>query len=231
MGKIAELARRKPLHVGAILMSLGVVASSPLWIERVGFFTVRQVEVHGTRFLDVDRLLDAAAIAPDRNLFESSTSVVEGLLAVPGVAEAAVQRRLPATLLIAVTERLPVALVSGPDGMIALDSDAHPLPYDVVRLELDLPIVASAAREFVDAVVAVRLNDPELFAELSFVSLSDGLTVLDFGDQRALADYPLTGEIVLQLGAVRRYLRETGRVFELLDARFAGRVITRGRGA
>ena len=151
--------------VAALSLAAGITVAAPWWGPRflagMAFFRVRAVEVDGARYTlpadVVDRLhVDTtASVWDDHRVLESR---VRGL---PQVRTVAIGRKLPGTLVVRVTERLPVALgparatngggaASGsegarvPDaglGLRAYDADGAMLPIDPTRVDVDLPIV------------------------------------------------------------------------------------------
>ncbi|MEX0692154.1 MAG: FtsQ-type POTRA domain-containing protein [Gemmatimonadales bacterium] len=208
-----------------------VVLTAPLWLRVVPFFQVRRVELIGVRYLAPERVLAALDLAERQALFASLRGAERRVRALPGVVTAQVERRVPATVRVTVVERQPVALVSGPAGMVALDCEARPMPYDPVATGLGLPLVAVADGRLTQALCVVRAADSTLYREVE-IARRDGAqdVTLELADQRVrLRGVPTTDEI-LAVVTVRRHLAANGPAMRELDARYAGGVVARGRG-
>lgn len=218
--------------VRVVLLGAALVAvtwwGGPHLLRHVGFFRVRQVELVGMRYLAPQAVLAALALKPDRSLFDDNGPVAERAAAIPGVVSASVSRRLPATLRIALVERVPVAFAPGLAGMVALDAESRPLPYDPTVGALDLPVVPRPDEVLVRTLAVVRAVDAALYGEVDAARRGRGQTViLQLGSRQVLLKAIPTVSDVRALEAVRRHLVETGRPYTELDARFAGWIIVR----
>jgi cell division protein FtsQ len=208
---------------GAVL----VLSTLAVVFGQVPFFRVRQIEVIGVRYLAPNAIISAAQLEIDQNLFDPVGRIEDRLRAVPGIVGAEVSRRLPGTLRISVQERLPVAVVPGPDGMITLDRAAQPLPFDPAQSEIDLPVVRSADSMLTSALGSVVATDPDLYATIQSVEAGMGGVILTLREGRVLLNANPTLEEIRSLGAIWRHVIESGRSFGELDGRFAGMVILR----
>ena len=200
----------------------------PLALRQVPFFRVRQVELVGARFLAPESVLVALDLDRDRHLFDDNDDVTARATALPGVTDVRVQRRLPGTLRIVLVQREPVAFAPGAEGLVAVDADAVPLPYDPAATGLALPLVPRPDSLLARALWVVRATDSSLFGEVQAAHLAaGGAVVLDLTGQQIVLDGVPTAREIRAVGAVRRHLAETGRRAAQLDARFAGRIIAR----
>ena len=216
---------------GALTLGL-VVAFSPWVLRRASFFRVRQVELVGVEHHSPLRLLEALALEPDRNLFESLTDIEERAAALPGVVTAKAKRRMPGTLTIVVEERVPVAFVPTSTGLLALDAEAHPLTYDPTETGLDLPIVQRADSVLARVLATVWAVDSTLYGHVDAARRgSDDVVILEIGSTEVILRKEPTIDEIRAVELVRRHLTATGRPYDELDARFEGRVIVRGSGA
>ena len=220
---------RRARRVLVLLAVLGV-AGAPWWLRAVPFFDVRQVEVVA-QYLPPARVVAALELGSSRSVFAPLGGAERRVARLPGVVSAEVDRRLPGTIRVTVIERAPVAFAPGPAGMVPLDCDARPLPYDPAATGLGLPLVARADRRMTRALCVVRAADSTLYRAVELVRL-DGAedVILELADQRVrLRGVPTTDEIQA-VAAVRRHLAVQGPAMRELDARFAGGVVARGRG-
>ncbi len=220
------LKRRGRLALVVVVVLL--LLSSPLWLRTVSFFDVRRVEVIGARYLDAETIVANLHLDAGHSIYRPLGALKAKVFGVAGVEAVEIERHLPATLRIAIVERTPVALVPAQDGMIALDSEARPLPYDPARVSLDLPVVATTDKALTDAISLVRGLDASMYTEVIGARRNeDGNILLEFhGQSVVLGSTPSIGDI-LKVTAVRRHLAETGAVYDLLDARFEGSVVAR----
>ena len=220
--------RRRWIIAVAVIGLLALVAGAPSAFRHVGFFRVRQVELVGVRYLSPDSVLAALALRPDQNVFDDLTAIARRAEKLAGVVSARVERKLPGTLRISIIEQVPVAFAPGPQKLVALDGDGHPLPYDPAATGLDLPLINRVDTLLARTLSIVRLADSALFQDVDGARRnSRGGVTLELGNRHVLlTGIPLPEEI-RAVGAVRRHLSTTGRRYEELDARFEGWVVVR----
>jgi cell division protein FtsQ len=204
-----------------------IVGIRPL-LRQLDFFRVRQVELLGVRYLTPDAVIAALELDSSVNLFDDLAAAEEDVRALFAVADARMERRLPGTLRVIVTERVPVAFAQGPNGLVALDADAKPLPYDPALSGLDLPIVERADSQLVAALATLRMVDWDLYQELDGARFDErqGITLV-LGAQRFLFRGVPSADDIGALSAVRRHLISSDTPFEELDMRYDGWVTVR----
>lgn len=208
---------------------LGVLLVGWLVLPHIPFFRVRQVELLGVRYLAPGRVLADAGLAPDQNLFDDLDRLEARVRTIPGVVNARAERRFPGTLRLIVTERIPVALAPGPDGLVALDLHARPLPYEPSETVLDLPVVARPDSVLTAALAMVSAADPELFGRLEDARRADGGGVaFAIGGRRLVLGEDPSVDDVHRVGAVWRHLEEKRTAYTEMDGRFQGMVVVRG---
>jgi len=173
-------------------------------------------------------------------VFDETGPLAERLRGLDGIADASVIRRPPGSLKVIVREIEPVALMMNERGALApVDADGRPLPFDVTSL--DLPIVRSGGGEAADSGVfgllsRVQAVDPALFQAIDAVrrtetSRGDVLLELGGGAHRVLLNRDAGPEVIEAVVMVARDLAARARPYAELDARFAGQVVVRRRGA
>jgi cell division septal protein FtsQ len=209
-------------------VALLAIPVAPLVLRQVDFFRVRRVELLGVRYLAPETLLDALRLSPDRNLFDDNGPVADRAAAIPGVVNVRVVRRLPATLRVEITERVPVAFAPTEAGLVAFDAEARSLPYDPTASGLDLPLVPRPDTVLIRVLGVVRAADSLLFREVDAARRGRGdMVILELEQRQVLLQaIPQTAD-VRAVEAVRRHLVANGRPFDQLDARFAGWIIVR----
>lgn len=193
----------------------------------MSFFGVRRIEVSGARYLTPAAVVERMALRADASVFDDLDVVETRLESQSGVAQATVSRRLPATIVVEVTEVEPVALADGPDGLVALAQDARPLPYDVVTAVVDAPIVRAADRPLLEGLALVQATDLGLYGDVVSARVSGAEIVLDMGGGRVRLRMPVEPEVVRSISSVRRDLRSRGTDWRELDGRFKGWIVVR----
>ncbi len=223
---------------GAAILVMVTWMTAPLALRRVRFFRVRQVEIIGIRYLDADQVLGALRLPEHASVFDDTQVLAERLRGLDGVADASVSRRPPASLKVIVREIEPVALLmSGRGALAPVDADARALPFDITSL--DLPIVRSGGGGADSAVVGllarVQAVDPALFQTIDAARRTEttrGDVLLELGGaHRVLLSRDAGPEVIEAVVMVARDLAAKARPYAELDARFAGQVVVRRRGA
>jgi cell division protein FtsQ len=94
------------------LLVLAIAGAGAVWLVTTPRFAVAGVDVRGASKVPLERILEAAAIAPGTNLFRVDTAgVVARLEALPEVRRAELVRELPNRVTIYVEERRPFTLL------------------------------------------------------------------------------------------------------------------------
>ncbi len=190
-----------------LLVAAGLTAAaaaSPRWLRRSGAFRVRHVEVVGTRFLDAHDVLAASGIGRSASVFDDPAPWRARLLRLPLVQAVEIQRRLPATLVLRITEPEPVALARTPE-LVPVTAAGLVLPIRAA-VELDLPVVDVDARVGADGRLATR-------AARDVTAALERIRALDPGLGAAVSEaQPLAG------GGVRLVLRSPAGLEALLPA-------------
>jgi cell division septal protein FtsQ len=215
--------------VGAAgLAAVALVWLVPLGLRQIEFFRVRQVEIVGLRYLSPGGVLDRIELEHDRNVFDPLGSIERRLAAVPGIVDFDIDRRLPGSLRITVYEEAPVAFARGRDGLVPIDLDARPLPYDPAETAFELPIVERPDAEVTRVLEMVRRVDPDLYAEIDGARRGRGESViLELGDKRLLLRAAVGEEDIRDVETVRLHLARNAVAYRELDARFDGWVVVR----
>ena len=206
---LPRASRRVLLWAGAVIAVMLVWMMAPLALRHVAFFRVRQVELVGIRYLDADQVLAALQLSPRASVFDDTEVLIDRLRALDGIADVAVTRRPPASLKVVVRETEPVALVADTRGALTVvDAGARPLPFELVSL--DLPVVQTGMK-----------SDSAVIAVLARIQAVDA----------ALLASDASPEVIQSVMLVARDLTMKARPYTELDARYAGQIVVRRRGA
>lgn len=212
---------------------LAVIAiASPWWgpplLSRMSFFRVHKVEVIGVSYLAPDEVFARLAVDTAASVWDDLTPLRERVLGHPQVLDVRISRRLPGTVLVRVTENLPVALVSSSNGMRAVDAGGKELPFDPSRVDADLPLLGSADSVIAALLAAIRERSPEIFERISFVRRApDDDIVLTLEEFAVRAGPDLSPGRLADIIPVEEDLARRGARIVELDLRFRDQVIAR----
>ena len=228
--RMPRISRRLFLAALALVGGVMIAAAAPYALRRLTFFRVRQVELVGIRYLAPDAVIAALRLEAQANVFDDLDRLTSRMQALHGVADARVVRRLPGALKVIVREVEPVALVSGPRGLTAVDQDGTLLPFEPERSALDLPIVADGDPAVVGLLARVRAVDPALFQDIGTArAAARHDAVLEIGKRRVVLARDAGPDVIESIALVAQDLAARGRAYAELDARYAGQIIVRRR--
>ena len=165
-------AMRMLRRIGAGLAVLVVVAGpwwAPRLLRRLDFFRVRRVEIDGTRYVSPDEIVSRLRIDTTASLFDDVGPLEKRVRQHPSVRDVRIERKLPGTLLVRITENLPVAFVQAASGLVAVDATGRSLPVDPATADVDLPVLAVRDTLTLRVLGEVREQLPALFARIGEV--------------------------------------------------------------
>lgn len=223
---IGRILRIRWLRVlGAALLVTGTAAAAPLGLRSTGAFRVERVEVLGTRYMTPQAVLAASGIGSDASVFDDAAPWHERLVAHPMIADVEIERRVPDTIVLRVTEAEPVAWARTPE-LVAISAEGHALTFDPTSEALDLPVLGVASRpasngRFADhatvrmaaAIAMIRLHEPALAGWVSEIAPADG------GGIRLVLRGPTGAEVLLPETLTPERLRELRLTLADLGAR------------
>ena len=222
--------RRGALAVVVVLALLVSPVWAPHVLRRLSFFRVRRVEILGTRYTSPTELLDRLKVDTMRSVWDPLDPLAARVRTHAQVESVTVRRRLPGTLVVQVKERHPVALVSGPGGLRAVDERGRRLPLDPSRTPVDAPVVTAAPRDTMvyHLLGAMQRDAPALYARLSSIrAAGTDEIVLQIADLSVRA---MTNVTLARLGDIepvqRDLMRRQVRAAEI-DLRYRDQVIAR----
>jgi cell division protein FtsQ len=166
--RAARILRR----IGAGVAVVTVVAS-PWWgralVHRLDFFRVRRVEIDGARYVSPDEIVSRLRMDTAASLFDDVGPLEKRVRQHPSVRDVRIERKLPGTLIVRITENLPVAFVQATSGLVAVDATGRMLPVDPATADVDLPLLAVRDTLSLRVLGEVRERAPALFARIGEV--------------------------------------------------------------
>ncbi|MBL0941079.1 MAG: FtsQ-type POTRA domain-containing protein [Gemmatimonadaceae bacterium] len=161
---------------GVLLVTgLAAVIGSPWWgpqaLSHLAFFHVRRVEIEGIRYARTSELMALLKVDTLQSVWQPLEPLVTRAGSHPLVEEVRIERRLPGTLLVRLTEREPVALVERRgQALVPADGRGHLLPIDPVRTPLDVPIASAADSALLHLLGGLRGAAPGIYRRVTRAS-------------------------------------------------------------
>ena len=220
--------RRLVLVIGG----LAVVGTVPWWGPRVlaemSFFRLRRVQVVGARYVRADSIVARLGVDTTRSIWDETDDLVARVRQHPQVSGVEIARRVPGTLVVTVTERVPVAFVPTARGLEPLDAAGRALPIDPIRVNVDLPVLARRDTAVLRLLGELRERAPQLYERVSAARRAGRREiVLELGavNVRAMDDVSvdrLSDILPVEADLARRHARAVE-----LDLRYRDQVIAR----
>jgi cell division protein FtsQ len=192
-------------------------------------FAVSEIEVAGNERRSTDAIVAESGIAVGANVFVLNLDTARArLLGDPWIADAALARRLPGTVILQIAERKPAAIVAMGDTMIA-SVDGEPFkklePGDPIDLPLITGVPADGMQVDREGTTRTIRRAIDLAAEYEHGTLAKRIPLGEVHVQPDGAFLLVVGreamELVLGSPPFRRKLDQAARVVAELDKRGA----------
>ena len=161
-----------------VLLVLGSPFWGPLLLRRMAFFHVRRIEILGTRYLAPSDILDRLHVDTTFSVWDATAPLERRLESDPEIEHAVIDRKLPGTLVVQVTERTPVALVPANGGFRVYDARGIPLPIDPARVTIDAPVLMQRDTALLRLLGAMRDRMPSLYSQVTTIQRVAGRELL-----------------------------------------------------
>lgn len=166
--RVMRVVRRAGVGVAVL-----AVVASPWWglaaLRHLDFFRVRRVEIDGARYVSPDEIVSRLRIDTTQSLFDDVGPLEKRVRQHPSVRDVRIERKLPGTLLVKITENLPVAFVQAASGLVVVDAAGRSLPVNPATADVDLPVLAVRDTLALRVLGQVREQAPALFARIGEV--------------------------------------------------------------
>jgi cell division protein FtsQ len=229
---------RRWLRRTAAAAAAAALLSSPWWgraaLRRLDFFRVRRVEVDGTRYVSADQIVQRLRIDTTASVWDDVAVLEQRVRQHPSVRDVRIERKLPGTLLVRVTENLPVALVPAAAGLVPVDAAGRSLPINPAIADVDLPVLATRDAIALRLLGEVRDRAPALFARIGEVRRASRggpvfllVRLTEQPTREILAAIDVTAERLVDIVPVEQDLSRRNLRAAELDLRFRDQVVAR----
>ncbi|CAN5670973.1 hypothetical protein BH23GEM1_BH23GEM1_11280 [soil metagenome] len=217
--------------IGFVLLVVFIMvaarATSQL-ISGLSFFSVRAVDVRGLRYLDADLVVARLRVDTLQSVWQDLSILRRRVLGHPQVRDVSISRRLPGTLVVTVTERLPVALLSDARGLRPFAGSGRALPIDPARAALALPVIFTADPRLLSTLERLRREQPAVFARIDVASRDRaGDLILELDGLRVRAPLGVSADGLADIFPVEFDLARRSLPVAELDLRYRDQVIAR----
>ncbi|MDB4875915.1 MAG: ftsQ [Gemmatimonadetes bacterium] len=224
--------RMKRVKLALVGIAALLFVASPLWaplfLRRIAFFHVRRIEILGTRYLAPSDILARLHVDTTASVWDPMAPLELRVAGHPEIERAVVRRKMPGTLVIEVTERIPVALVQANGGFRVYDARGIPLPLDPARVPIDAPVLMQRDTALLRLLGSMRDRMPAMYARVIAVSrVANGELMFQFPLQPVRALQDVTLDRLAEIEPVEAdLLHKQLRVAEI-DLRYRDQVIAR----
>lgn len=226
--------RRRARRLGVLALVAGVV-SSPWWyrpaLARLAFFRVRQVEVRGARYASPDEIVSRLGVDSTASVWDDAGPLESRVRRLPAVRDVRIERKLPGTLVVEVTENPPVAYVQSGGQLAAVDARGNTLRLDPTMVNVDLPVLRTRDTSALRVLGEVREALPALYARIGDVHRGEaGGIVLQLNEppgRVVLAPANVSVARLFDVIPVEADLRRRALPAREIDLRFRDQVVVR----
>ncbi|MDQ6611000.1 MAG: FtsQ-type POTRA domain-containing protein [Gemmatimonadota bacterium] len=217
-------------------VAFGIVAiavlTTPRWgpptLARLDFFHVRKVQFQGVRYASTPQLLAALALDSTSSVWGDLHQFATRISRHPMVQSVDVTRTLPATIIVSIVERTPVALIPADGVLSPVDASGHTLPINAAQKLIDAPIAASADTTVLRFLDALRHESPRMYARVIEIRRSDRHELLiQLKGMRVRCRDDVTVDRLEDILPVEESLAQQNQHAVELDLRFQDQVIAR----
>ena len=221
---------RRWKRLGLVVLAAAALASpwwGPALMSRMAFFRVRHVQIVGARYTAPRDILRQLHVDTTVSVWAKLGPLQARVAQLPEVRGAEIRRKLPGTLVVTVTERVPGAMGPTPQGLRPYDATGLPLPVDPSKVTVDAPILAQRDTAALRLLGELRQRAPELYQRVSDVRRAGDEFEISLATVlvRALTD--VTVGRLEDLGPVERDLANRHLQVSELDLRYRDQVIAR----
>ncbi|WP_425060779.1 Cell division protein FtsQ [Sporomusa carbonis] len=169
--RLRAARQQRASRLVAWLAALAVLIAFFLFINST-YFTVGTVVVEGNKYITVEEVLRIAGIPERVNIFRLKTAeITDRLMHDLRVAEVKVERRFPASIVIHVKERQPLAFVASQYGFVEIDRQGVVMVALKNLKQIKVPVITGV--RLGNVYVGDQVNNPGLSNVLTYLAALD----------------------------------------------------------
>ncbi|UWG98436.1 FtsQ-type POTRA domain-containing protein [Dehalobacter sp. DCM] len=131
------------IYLAALLC---LIAAGLYLFSKSDFFSVKEVKINGSEKITHDEVLQLLGTVKGENIFLTDKKALAMKIELhPLVDNATVTKKLPATIIVQIQERLPAALILNGEGVVEVDSQAVILKFYDSWPTTDTPVLTGIA--------------------------------------------------------------------------------------
>ncbi|WP_371368846.1 Cell division protein FtsQ [Sporomusa rhizae] len=167
-----KVARQRRASILALwLAALALLIAFFLFVNSP-YFTVGTVLVEGNKYVTVEEVLRVAGVPERINIFRlKTTELSERLISDLRVAEVHVERKFPATIIINIKERQPLAFVASQYGFVEIDREGVVMAAFKNLKQVKVPIITGV--RLGNVYVGDQVNNAGLLNVLTYLAALD----------------------------------------------------------
>lgn len=207
---------------------------------------LEKVTVEGNHYLSEEEVLKAVALPLGENMFKLDlTNALEKVKKLDWADRVFIERRLPRSILIAIREKKPVALLDS-GSLYGLDREGRVLSSSTALLREDLPLISGVAvhpdavgttlmavtlKPALDFFAFLKQKDADMAQDVSEVNLyePDALKVTFIDGIEATFNPPVTETELKRMALVMSDLNQKGKRAGTMDFRYHDMVLVKTR--
>jgi cell division protein FtsQ len=136
-------------------------------LAHLEYFRLKRIEFEGVQYARVNELRTATGVDSTWSIWNDLDTVAASVARHPMIASATVERRFPSSLVIQLTERVPVAVVAHKGVLVPMDAEGRRLPIDLARTPINVPVALSSDSAVLRVLDELRQLAPAIFDRIS----------------------------------------------------------------
>lgn len=188
--------RQEPPKIFVLfLIALSIMIAGFLFINSA-FFSIGSIVVDGNKYISSDDIIRIAGIDGNLNIFRMNTGELKKrLLCDLRIENVEISRKFPATIVINVKERQPLAYVANSYGFVEIDQQGIVLSAFKTLHKINVPMITGASLG--DIYVGDKVDMPEVMNILPYLASLDETTLnqiseVNVGSQERILAYTLS---------------------------------------
>jgi len=228
--------RQKKINLLQSLFFVLLILGAAFVFLQSSIFAIQSIEVNGAKFLTPDEVRKLTGLSPGTNIFKADLKAAANKIALhPLVKRVEVDRSLPSTVVIGITERQPVGLVPYRGSFLEVDQEGYYLAQVPAGYQGSLPVITGikvdkvklgkkVENELLPGVLSyLAAMGPRLAAQVSEINGSDPANLIMFSLDKVIIKLGDDSRVNEKLAMIEERLRRKYPVpVEYIDVSFKG---------